>query len=391
MGMVVRSNIMAYNANRQLGMNNNAVAKSLEKLSSGFRINRAGDDASGLAISEKMKAQIKGLETASSNSQDGISLVQTAEGALTEVHSMLNRMVELATKAANGTMDDNVDRASLQKEVNELKSEIDRIAEGTNFNGIKLLDGSLVTKGITPPSDLKVDKTDAVSTTSAEIYEIDITDLAATADGKVTLSIGGKDFTVDVAKDDDADAIGAKLATEMNGAFTDATAGAFAATYASGVITLTSANNEASTELTGMDKVSVSGGGLKLQIGDTADSFNQLGVKVGDMSSTGLAINDISVADADSAAKAIETIKSAINTVSSSRADLGAVQNRLEYTINNLDVAAENMSAANSRIRDTDMAKEMMNYTKMNVLTQAAQAMLAQANQQPQSVLQLLQ
>ena len=151
MGMVVRSNVMAVNAFRQLGMNNSQVSKSLEKLSSGFRINRAGDDASGLAISEKMKAQIKGLETASSNSQDGISLIQTAEGALTEVHDMLNRMVELAGKAANGTMDDTVDRAALQNEVNELIDEINRIAKGTNFNGIKLLDGSLAGAASTTP------------------------------------------------------------------------------------------------------------------------------------------------------------------------------------------------------------------------------------------------
>ena len=143
MGMVVRSNVMAVNAFRQLGMNNSQVSKSLEKLSSGYRINRAGDDASGLAISEKMKAQIKGLETASANSQDGISLIQTAEGALTEVHDMLNRMVELAGKAANGTMDNDVDRAALQKEVDALLEEIDRIADGTNFNGLKLLNGSL--------------------------------------------------------------------------------------------------------------------------------------------------------------------------------------------------------------------------------------------------------
>ena len=151
MGMVVRSNVMAVNAFRQLGMNNSQVSKSLEKLSSGFRINRAGDDASGLAISEKMKAQIKGLETASSNSQDGISLIQTAEGALTEVHDMLNRMVELAGKSANGTMDDTVDRAALQNEVNELIDEINRIAKGTNFNGIKLLDGSLAGAANTTP------------------------------------------------------------------------------------------------------------------------------------------------------------------------------------------------------------------------------------------------
>ena len=285
MGMVVRTNIMAVNANRQLGMNNAKVGSSLEKLASGFRINRAGDDASGLAISEKMKAQIKGLETASANSQDGISLIQTAEGALTEVHSMLNRMVELAGKAANGTMDDAVDRKALQEEVKSLKEEIDRIAKGTNFNGQALLNGSL--------------------------------------------------------------AVGTEL---------------------------------------------------ELQVGDTADSYNQVKVAIADMSTaaTGLNIASLSVATQTDATAALTLLKDsagggAINKVSEQRASLGALQNKLEHTINNLDVAAENMTAANSRIRDTDMAKQMMEFTKMNVLTQAAQAMLAQANMQPQSILQLLQ
>ena len=277
MGMVVRTNTMGINANRQLGMNNSQVAKSLEKLSSGFRINRAGDDASGLAISEKMKAQIKGLEQASTNSQDAISLIQTAEGATTEIHNMLNRMTELCTKAANGTYDSKVDRQAIQNELDQLCAEMDRIAGNTNFNGITLLDGTL----------------------------------------DVNLQVGAT---------------------------------------ANEAITLELTQSLTSTQL-GVDKTAIN---------------------VVDKTGVG-------------AKTAIETIKEAINTVSGVRGTLGAMQNRLEYTINNLDTTAENMTAANSRVRDTDMAKEMMNYTKMNVLTQAAQAMLAQANQQPQSVLQLLQ
>ena len=272
MGMVVRTNTMGINANRQLNMNNSQVSKSLEKLSAGFRINRAGDDASGLAISEKMKAQIKGLEQASANAQDAISLVQTAEGATTEIHNMLNRMVELTTKAANGIYDSGVDRPAIKAELTALATEISRITTSTNFNNTVLLDGNLNTQ---------------------------------------------------------------------------------------------------------------------LQIG--SEGTDTLTVSVTALDATSLSVNDLDVSSASAANTSMAAVKTAINTVSTARANLGAIQNRLEYTINNLDTTAENMSAANSRIRDTDMAKEMMNYTKMNVLTQAAQAMLAQANQQPQSVLQLLQ
>ena len=274
MGMVVRTNVMGINANRQLGMNNNQVSKSLEKLSSGYRINRAGDDASGLAISEKMKAQIKGLEQASTNSQDAISLIQTAEGATTEIHNMLNRMVELYTKAANGTYESSTDRPAIQAELKQLCKEMDRIANNTNFNGITLLDGKL---------DINLQ----VGPTSAESVQLTVTQGLSAATLGVSINI-----------------------------------------------------------------VDAKGALAKAKIGD---------------------------------------IKKAIDKVSTVRGTFGAMQNRLEYTINNLDTTAENMTAANSRIRDTDMAKEMMNYTKMNVLTQAAQAMLAQANQQPQAVLQLLQ
>lgn len=387
MGMVVRSNVMAINAFRQLGMNNSQVSKSLEKLSSGFRINRAGDDASGLAISEKMKAQIKGLETASSNSQDGISLIQTAEGALTEVHDMLNRMVELAGKAANGTMDETVDRQALQKEVDALKSEINRIADGTNFNGIKLLNGEL----------------GGGRTAVAGSYVTgDLTAKKLTVDGKLT--IAGFEATIsDVATTNAT--LEKQLeawAASYNGTETAKT-GLVATATGSTIVFAENAGKEGTTTAPVDTTVKTAGsaavvgkGGLTLQIGDTADTFNKITVSINDMSTAGLGLTGVDVTDQTKASDSLALLRSldgkgAINTVSSARADLGALQNRLEHTINNLDVAAENMTNANSRIRDTDMAKQMMEYTKMNVLTQAAQAMLAQANQQPQSVLQLLQ
>ena len=394
MGMVVRSNVMAVNAFRQLGMNNNQVSKSLEKLSSGYRINRAGDDASGLAISEKMKAQIKGLETASTNSQDGISLIQTAEGALTEVHDMLNRMVELAGKAANGTMDDPVDRQALQKELDALKSEINRIADGTNFNGLSLLNGSLgagrtaqageFTETGTALADNGVASIDLSGVTANLSGDLQVKATDNTGTWTLEVTLGGKSFTFATW---DGTSTSVTLTSADSGTIQLNVADA---TTLKGVTTAESLGTvaEGSDAIEGSD-------GLTLQIGDTSDDFNKITVSINDMSTTGLDIADISIATQEDASAALDAIKkganSAINTVSSVRADLGAMQNRLEHTINNLDVAAENMTSANSRIRDTDMAKQMMEYTKMNVLTQAAQAMLAQANQQPQSVLQLLQ
>lgn len=491
MGMVVRSNIMAMNANRQLGVNNSTLSKSLEKLASGFKINRAGDDASGLAISEKMKAQIKGLETAAANAQDGISLVQTAEGALTEVHDMLNRMVELADKSANGTIQDKVDREAIQSEVEALNAEIDRISQSTNFNGINLLDGTMgggkdgdtqsialttlstfnatvSAKAGTEVTFKAADAADAAETTTGLTVSRDST-------GNVTVKINVEAADVSTAKFTQADLDSAlekagikdvKIAIDKDITASAATAGtsstvtakkAAKATAAAGsLFTITAnqagkgSNNESLTfgvattghqvgangaytlnlestkEYTASDinkilkdlgadfSISFEGkklgsalntntatltggagvagiGGLDLQIGDTADSFNSVQVKVDDMSAASLGVSTVDASTAEGAKSAIDTIKNAINKVSTNRGNLGALQNRLEHTINNLDVTAENMSAANSRIRDTDMAKEMMNYTKMNVLTQAAQAMLAQANQQPQSILQLLQ
>lgn len=391
MGMVVRSNIMALNANRQLGMNNSQVSKNLEKLSSGYKINRAGDDASGLAISEKMKAQIKGLKTASANSQDGISLVQTAEGALTEVHDMLNRMVELAGKSANGTIDNDTDRAALQKEMNALLEEIDRIAESTDFNGIKLLNGELagqIAPTFTADAGLANAGLTSINMSNAAITEngeLKVEYSNATTDKELKVTIGGSTY---------------------EGAWKDMDTGNVTLTKNGGTETIT-LNIADATKLknttTAMKVGNVVAGkaatkGLTLQIGDTADDFNKVTVHIQNMNSESLGLKDLrntGLMTQDAASTALNLIKngaqSAINTVSSVRADLGAMQNRLEHTINNLDVATENMESSNSRIRDTDMAKEMMEYTKQNVLTQAAQAMLAQANQQPQSILQLLQ
>ena len=499
MGMVVRSNIMALNANRQLGMNNSQVSKSLEKLSSGYKINRAGDDASGLAISEKMKAQIKGLETASTNSQDGISLVQTAEGALTEVHDMLNRMVELAGKAANGTIDSETDRAALQDEMNSLLDEIDRIAESTDFNGIKLLNGDLATNTV-KLGNIKLGAGNASTTVAATAATSTQTIGAGAADQASKLTVeytdaNGKlqsvtvDYTSKDAANNNATAMrdALKANSELSALFdiggdgsanitftakttgeggakitgmstTDATGTAIDklafkdgtdayekvtngadGTKAGDKVTVNgtvyefvaNAGDKVTTEgavavLVGADvdasianlnkalesegvtvekatndllfKPMSNGKGLSLQIGATGDAYNKVTINVGNMSSKGLGIDNlrnIGIMSQDAASAALDQIKngadSAINTVSSVRAELGAMQNRLEHTINNLDVASENMQSANSQIRDTDMAKEMMEYTKKNVLTQAAQAMLAQANQQPQSILQLLQ
>lgn len=413
MGMVVRSNIMAQNANRQLGVNNSTLSKSLEKLASGFKINRAGDDASGLAISEKMKAQIKGLDTASANAQDGISLIQTAEGNLNEVHDMLNRMVELAGKSANGTMKNDVDREALQKEVNDLRSEITRISQSANFNGINLLDGSLGGWKATAATAVAGQNSE-MTVAGGALNGADSIALGVAVDGKVTLgsvTLGGvamadatalaaKGLKAEVVASKDKDGvakdIGAysiKITVDDKTKVTKDIADAVGSGLEISMSSLGKPSSAATVTFTaaGTAGSRATGGGLNLQVGDTADNFNKVSVNVANMSSEGLGISELSVANENEAGSALSVIKNAINTVSSNRANLGALQNRLDHTINNLDVASENLNAANSRIRDTDMAKEMMNYTKMNVLTQAAQAMLAQANQQPQSILQLLQ
>ena len=401
--MRIQHNIAALNSYRNLTGNNNAVSKNLEKLSSGYRINRAGDDAAGLAISEKMRAQITGLNTAQKNAQDGVSLVQTAEGAMTEVHSMLNRMVELADQSANGTYDNAVDRANLQKEITSLKSEIDRIADSTNFNGINLLDGSLSAQN---GSRIRTDKGAAGSTADFTVLfgdqfkgnDIQVTlqngnandapKVAVAADGKMTIKLdAAKSYSTEDIKKAFASA---DLAAITNTDDKKAMQDLLSTVTVTGVGTKGAAGNTTFGTIT-PNHITKKGDALTLQIGDTSADFNQMKVSVGDMHIKALGIDDIDISTQDGAKAAVDKIKSAINQVSSTRGDLGAIQNRLEHTINNLSVTAENMTAAESRIRDVDMANEMMAYTKTNILVQSSHAMLAQANQIPQGVLQLLQ
>ncbi len=412
--MRIQHNIMAMNAYRNYTNNTSSLSKNLEKLSSGYKINRAGDDAAGLAISEKMRAQITGLDKAQDNAKDGISLVQTAEGALTEVHDMLNRMYELAEQSANGTFEDGTDRKQLQKEVNQLKDEIDRIADSANFNGIKLLDGSMSANGTTTIKSAATSQAagvdvnimadsvfDANGSRSELKFSFAVVSKASKAgavvdkDGNVTISVakasaGQASYSAaDIqallskvtAKDSkvSADMVNAaKNATVTGAGIQDATG-----TKAGKWTTLAKTSNGAAKPNAGKP--------LTLQIGDTSDSFNQLKVGIKDCHVDALGLTDMKIGDQDSAAKALDKIKSAINYVSDVRGTLGATQNRLDHTINNLSVMQENIQDAESTIRDTDVADEMMAYTKNNILIQSAQAMLAQANQVPQGVLQLLQ
>ncbi|MDB7921272.1 flagellin [Flavonifractor plautii] len=412
--MRIQHNIMAMNAYRNYANNTSALSKNLEKLSSGYKINRAGDDAAGLAISEKMRAQITGLDKAQDNAKDGISLVQTAEGALTEVHDMLNRMYELAEQSANGTFEDGTDRKQLQKEVDQLKSEINRIADSANFNGIKLLDGSMSANGTTTIKSAATSQAagvdvnimadsvfDANGSRSELKFSFAVVSNASKAgavvnkDGNVTISVakasaGQASYSAaDIqallskvtAKDSkvSADMVNAaKNATVTGAGIQDVTG-----TKAGKWTTLAKTSNGAAKPNAGKP--------LTLQIGDTSDSFNQLKVGIKDCHVDALGLTDMKIGDQDSAAKALDKIKSAINYVSDVRGTLGATQNRLDHTINNLSVMQENIQDAESTIRDTDVADEMMAYTKNNILIQSAQAMLAQANQVPQGVLQLLQ
>ena len=577
--MRIQHNISAMNSYRNFNTNNSKLSKNLEKLSTGYKINRAGDDAAGLAISEKMRAQITGIEGATKNAKDGISLIQTAEGALTEVHDMLNRMTTLAEQSANGTYDNELDRAQLQKEVDALKSEIDRVADSTNFNGLKLLDGSLSgAGGLKGNVNLNDTKAIAGSATTAAFtgfgsdsaklkegdklsytmtYEengkeisktvsftvnketnaltaSDGTNYALENAGKATDEEVAKAVYGELQKDKDLSSSfdismgtdnkslkyeakvkgtkGAvltssdtKTVNKETGAIGNAGAQSFKNTKAldqlqrvdlKNIKVLTASNIKGSgdaekavadntfeidgkkfaligkdeeynnmktligddvtiiqltdaagnselkqsgypqdneddvqkiaaelTRVTGRDftaqvdapadntpekeagiaqydillkspegnKLSKTGKALDLQIGDTADSYNKMSVSVKDMHAASIGIGDVDISTQDGAAAALDKIKAAINNVSDQRGSLGALQNRLDHTINNLGVMRENVQSAESTIRDTDVAEEMMTYTKNNILNQSAQAMLAQANQLPQGVLQLLQ
>ena len=491
--MVVQHNMQAMNANRMLNVTTSQQSKATEKLSSGYKINRAADDAAGLSISEKMRKQIKGLDQASTNAQDGISAVQTAEGALTEVHSMLQRMNELATQAANGTNSES-DRSSIQDEIDQLTTEIDRVAETTKFNETYLLKGNGKT------STVKISAQDAGITgsltgvgTGTAVFKMDtlkygqsitigskgytigttIADIRNTINGTGTINIGGTvgagsiitingtEYTVaktdgsDVDKtenrlaaediaaliqdgdkvvvgtqtmvamtetkkdgvgDNDASVISANkayklIADELRKASSiGADAGSEAKVDSTGSKTVGAATitadaatakaagdaNQINTQVTFI----INEGSVKknqglqmgLHVGADADETNKISFTIDTMNSAGLGVQGLNLVDKTGAKAtyAIDAISDAIAKVSAQRSALGAVQNRLEHTINNLDNVVENTTSAESQIRDTDMAETMVEYSKNNILAQAGQSMLAQANQSNQGVLSLL-
>jgi flagellin len=401
--MRINNNIMALNAHRQLGANQMNAAKSMEKLSSGFRINRAGDDAAGLAISEKMRGQIRGLTQASRNAQDGISLIQTAEGALNETHAILQRMRELAVQSSTDT-NTAPDRAEIQKEIDQLAAEITRIADTTEFNTQTLMDGKFAAKfhiGANQGQnvDLAINSMDAESLkVHGEVYNTE-EDFDGDFDGVTMFSRTGEKVTIEMASETDGD----------NDAVSKTTAKVTGDGATGWTITVTLAQAEGSEDDAGditathqdvLKALQGVGGeaGVYFEVDDetfdptvkvTASTLPAITVDnwVKDEEATTTGINVSSQKSADAA---ISTINYALETVSAERSKLGAMQNRLEHTINNLGTSAENLQAAESRIRDLDMAEEIMAFTRNNILQQAATAMLAQANMAPQSVLQLL-
>ncbi len=487
--MVVQHNMQASNASRMLNITAGNQSKSTEKLASGYKINRAADDAAGLSISEKMRKQIRGLDQASTNAQDGVSAVQTAEGALTEVHSMLQRMNELAVQAANGTNSES-DRSSIQDEINQLTTEIDRVAETTKFNETYLLKGDNGTKSIylkahdaglngtlTQNSSKATFTMNALAmgdsvTIGGTKYTIGVGSSTSAADqlekaktvigaGSIgtgdVITIDGKSYTIDTTEDIQqakittggiakfasagstlqfngksatlfsdtagpsggvdpknatlitADKAYSMIMTELKAASSigaDSQVGTVTEKLNKATYSATNANNKLSSELGGdganrhkitfsFDKVTTTTQNellFNLQVGADADMTNKIGVTIENMNSNSLGIKGLNVSDATgkAATYAIDAIADAVEKVSAQRSALGAIQNRLEHTIANVDNVVENTNAAESRIRDTDMADEMVNYSKNNILAQAGQSMLAQANQSTQGVLSIL-
>ena len=410
--MIINHNMNALNAHRNMGVNNTASGKSMEKLSSGLRINRAGDDAAGLAISEKMRGQIRGLEQSSRNASDGISLIQTAEGALNETTNILQRMRELAVQSANDTNTSD-DREQLQKEMTQLGEEIDRIANNTEFNTKKLLNGNMgvATKAAagTVVNEGKLKNTVNQNTKFQDLEDANGNKLGIAVGDQITStwSVGGTQYsaTLEVKQDETLE----KLIQKINGG----TVGGV--TITGGKITITAAQKGTDNQINGfsIEVKSAKGerkeaasnafssfavgtkaadertnGSANLQIG--ANGGQQLNLSIEDMRASALGVKNLQVGTQSQANTAINVIDEATKRVSSERANLGAAQNRLEYTISNLDNTAENLTSAESTLRDVDMAKEMMEYSKNNILSQAAQSMISQANQQPQNVLQLL-
>ncbi|MCT4509059.1 MAG: flagellin [Tepidibacter sp.] len=394
--MIINHNMSAINAHRMMGSNQIASSKSMEKLSSGLRINRAGDDAAGLSISEKMRSQIRGLDQASRNAQDGISMIQTAEGALQETESILQRMRELSVQGSNDTLEAQ-DREAIGQELKDLTSEMNRISKTTEFNGKKLLNGSLSTtqsggtavvgKDLTTGANATISKIDVSGALASDTYT-----LSDATGGKITLTRSSDSVAQTVTGEATIGADGTTTLTfddlgitiEMTGA-----AGKTNANVAADLDTLTittganasaqfaigangTADEKMSVNFDKFDDTTLGSGGSKLSALVTAKAASNV-------------ITDSTEADA-----LTSTLDEAIKQVSSQRSKLGAAQNRLEHTINNLNTSSENLTSAESRIRDVDMAKEMLAFSKNNILQQASQAMLAQAKQAPQGVLQLL-
>ena len=391
MALVVQHNLTAANANRQLGVITSAQAKSTEKLSSGYRINRAGDDAAGLTISEKMRSQIRGLDKASTNAQDGISLIQSAEGALNEAHSILQRMNELAVQGANDT-NQNIDRDAINKELAALTDELDRIATTTQFNKQNLLDGSFENKnlqvGANAGQNIAISITamnaDALGLGKEGIQQGSVTPkkfvygkLSYTIEAKSALSKNANSFAKQVTAKYklDSKAIGAKF--NGTSVYYEDFEGK---KYAKEVDARTAASKQ---QKDAINKEIQENFSKYMETSTTAAKVTTL--------TKGVTVYGARVDDFETAGRTITKVQEAINQVSDQRSALGALQNRLEHTIANLDTVSENTSAAESRIRDTDMAKEMVDYSKNNILAQAGQAMLAQANQSTQGVLSLLQ
>ena len=410
--MVVQHNLTAMNSNRMLGLTTKTQAKSTEKLSSGYKINRAADDAAGLSISEKMRKQIRGLTQASSNAQDGISAVQTAEGALNEVQDMLQRMNELAVKSANGTNSAD-DRQYIQDEIDQLTTEIDRVSETTKFNEAYLLKGDSTTtdkatfiqSGYAVAKDLYAEGSDAALTTAQlkealekgqKIY----TDTAANGQTDDEIAKANRDYAY-VTKLYDKDGKEVSAENVLAGKNADGTTAA--QKYYTSDAGETGNTNNANVAIEVADAKKTDGTGyleqfdvngklsFNLHVGADSSSNNKIGVEISSMSAAGIGVKNLKVDTEYDATAAVDRISAAIQKVSTQRSALGAVQNRLEHTINNLDNVVENTTSAESQIRDTDMATEMVKYSNNNILAQAGQAMLAQSNQANQGVLSLLQ
>ena len=410
--MVVQHNLTAMNSNRMLGLTTKTQAKSTEKLSSGYKINRAADDAAGLSISEKMRKQIRGLTQASSNAQDGISAVQTAEGALNEVQDMLQRMNELAVKSANGTNSAD-DRQYIQDEIDQLTTEIDRVSETTKFNEAYLLKGDSTTtdkatfiqSGYAVAKDLYAEGSDAALTTAQlkealekgqKIY----TDTAANGQTDDKIAKANRDYAY-VTKLYDKDGKEVSAENVLAGKNADGTTAA--QKYYTSDAGETGNTNNANVAIAVTDAKKTDGTGyleqfdvngklsFNLHVGADSSSNNKIGVEISSMSAAGIGVKNLKVDTEYDATAAVDRISAAIQKVSTQRSALGAVQNRLEHTINNLDNVVENTTSAESQIRDTDMATEMVKYSNNNILAQAGQAMLAQSNQANQGVLSLLQ